>query len=49
MYSAWRKSKEIKDLVFITNDICCKNIARNIFGLNVESANKKEEIVYYIF
>ena len=44
MYSAWRKSKEIKDLVFITNDICCKNIARNIFGLNVESANKKEEI-----
>ena len=44
MYSAWCKSKEIKDLVFITNDICCKNIARNIFGLNVESANKKEEI-----
>lgn len=39
MYSAWCKSKEIKDLVFVTNDICCKNIAKNIFGLNVESGN----------
>lgn len=44
MYSAWCKSKEIKDLVFVTNDICCKNIAKNIFGLNVESANKQEKI-----
>ena len=44
IYTAWCKSKEIEDLVFITNDICCKNIARNIFGLKVESANKKEEI-----
>lgn len=44
IYSAWCKSKEIKDLVFITNDICCKNIAKNIFGLNVESANKQEKI-----
>lgn len=44
MYTAWYKSKEIKDLVFVTNDICCKNIARNVFGLKVESANKKEEI-----
>ena len=44
MYSAWCKSQEIKDLVFITNDICCKNIAKNIFRLNVESANKQEKI-----
>ena len=44
IYTAWCKSKEIEDLVFITNDICCKNIARNVFGLKVESANKKEEI-----
>lgn len=40
IYSAWCKSKEIKDLVFITNDICCKNIAKNIFKLNVESTNE---------
>ena len=39
VYSAWCKSKEIEDLVFITNDICCKNIANNIFGLKVESTN----------
>ena len=39
VYSAWCKSQEIKDLVFVTNDICCKNIAKNIFKLNVESAN----------
>lgn len=44
MYSAWCKSKEIKDLVFVTNDICCKNIAKNIFGLNVESGKNKKEI-----
>ena len=44
MYTAWYKSKEVEDLIFVTNDICCKNIARNIFGLKVESANKKEEI-----
>lgn len=44
MYTAWYKFKEVEDLIFVTNDICCKNIARNIFGLKVESANKKEEI-----
>ena len=44
IYSAWCKSKEIKDLVFVTNDICCKNIAKNVFELNVESANKQEKI-----
>lgn len=44
IYSAWCKSQEIKDLVFVTNDICCKNIAKNIFKLNVESADKEEKI-----
>ena len=46
VYTAWYKSKEIEDLIFVTNDICCKNIARNVFGLKVESANKKEEEIY---
>lgn len=44
IYSAWCKSKEIKDLVFVTNDICCKNIAKNVFKLNVESTDKEEKI-----
>ena len=44
IYAAWIKSKEIDDLVFVTGDICCKNIARNIFKLKVENVNKKEEI-----
>lgn len=44
VYSAWCKSQEIKDLVFVTNDICCKNIAKNIFKLNVESTDKQEKI-----
>ena len=44
MYSAYKKAKDIKDLVFVTNDICCKNIAKNIFGLNVESTGKEEKI-----
>lgn len=39
MYTAWYKFKEVEDLIFVTNDICCKNIARNIFGLKVESIN----------
>lgn len=39
IYAAWLKSKEIDDLVFITGDICCKNIARNIFKLKVENVN----------
>lgn len=33
------------DLIFISNDICCKNIAR-IFGLNVQSVNNKLEESY---
>ena len=44
VYAAWLKSKEIDDLIFVTGDICCKNIARNIFKLKVENVNKKEEI-----
>ena len=32
------------DAVFVTNDICCKNIAKSCYGLNVESVTSKEEI-----
>lgn len=33
-----------QSITFITNDLCCKNIARNIFKLNVESVKKIENI-----
>lgn len=32
------------EILFVTNDISCKIIAREIFGLNVESVTSKEEI-----
>ena len=44
VYAAWLKSKEIDNLIFVTGDICCKNIAKNIFKLKVENVNRKEEI-----
>lgn len=31
-------------ITFVTNDLCCKNIARDVFGLNVESAKQIENI-----
>jgi predicted ribonuclease YlaK len=33
-------------ITFISNDICCKVIARNVFGLIVESVNEDKEIEY---
>lgn len=35
-----------EDIIFVTNDICCRTIAKNVFGLNCESAKKNEEIEY---
>lgn len=32
------------EMIFLCDDISCKNIARKVFGLNVQSANKKEKI-----
>ena len=43
--SAKNKSEE-EDIVFITDDICCKMIAREIFGLNVD-CTKKDKIEEY--
>lgn len=38
-HDAWVKEKAIKEagdsLVFYTDDVCCRNIARHVFGLNV--------------
>jgi len=33
-------------ITFISNDICCKVIARNVFKLEVESVNEEKEIEY---
>lgn len=35
-----------KDIVFYTEDICCKNIAKNIFGLNVCSIKDDRDDEY---
>lgn len=36
----------MKDVIFITDDIACKMIARKIFGLNVESVCKDGNDIY---
>ena len=33
---------KVMPVVFISNDICCKNIARKVFGLTVESVYEKD-------
>jgi predicted ribonuclease YlaK len=40
MACAYEYNKNCKPIVFVTNDICCKIIARNVFGLDVESINE---------
>lgn len=35
-----------KDIVFITNDLCCKNIASKIFGLNVATLDEAKQEIY---
>ena len=34
------------DIVFVSNDLCCKTIAKYCFGLNVESSNTNKENIY---
>ena len=46
MSCAYYYNKNIKPIVFISDDICCKVVARNIFGLNVESVNNNTEEEY---
>ena len=36
----------IEDVVFITNDIACKSIARHIFGLKTETVKEEEKDLY---
>ena len=46
MLSALNCIKDGEDIVFVTDDICCKNIARDVFGLTVEGINKNENDDY---
>lgn len=39
-------AKQVDPVIFVSDDICCKNIARNVFGLQVESAKQKTENIY---
>lgn len=34
------------DIVFVTNDLCCKTIAHYIFGLEVESVTNRKDSIY---
>lgn len=39
-------SRDVNNLVFITDDICCSVIAESVFGLEVEHANSTEKHMY---
>lgn len=39
-------SRDVNNLVFITDDICCSVIAESVFGLEVEHANSAEKHMY---
>jgi predicted ribonuclease YlaK len=39
MACAYEYNKNCKPVVFITDDICCKIVAKNVFGLDVSSLN----------
>lgn len=34
------------DITFITNDICCKIVAKNVFGLKVDSVKESNDVEY---
>ena len=36
----------LDNVIFVTNDIACKMIAKNIFGLNVESVSEESNEIY---
>lgn len=44
--AAYCKDIVDNELVFVTDDICCKVIARDIFGLQVESIRDQQESIY---
>lgn len=35
-----------EDVVFVTNDLCCKTIAHYVFGLDVRSVSNKQDTIY---
>ena len=43
---AYEYNKNCKQIDFYSDDICCKLIANNIFGLNVKSVNNDNKIEY---
>lgn len=44
--TAWELNQNNDDVVFYTDDICLKLIAKNIFGLKVESVKNDNQIKY---
>ena len=46
MASAYLYNRNVEPIIFISNDVCCKLIAKNIFGLNVKSTENDSEVEY---
>ena len=42
--TAFLENQKSGDIVFCSEDVCCKNIARDIFNLHVESTQAQESI-----
>jgi predicted ribonuclease YlaK len=42
----WQRDNRNDELLFVTNDICCRVIAEDIFGLKVERATSTDNSIY---
>ena len=42
----WQRDNQNDELLFITNDICCRVIAENVFGFKVERATSTDNSIY---
>ena len=43
---AYQIQQKYPELIFISNDLCCKTIAKHIFKLNVDSIKEQREDIY---
>lgn len=46
MASAYLYNRDVEPITFVSDDVCCKLIAKNIFGLKVKSTSDSDEVEY---
>jgi predicted ribonuclease YlaK len=46
MACAYEYNKNIKTIIFISDDICCKIVGKSVFGLQVEGINSTKDVEY---